>query len=292
MSDLPAGVTRYPAELSRVPRRGAGAAAALFAAVMVVLSAVAVARGADVVAVVVVALVAVLVVPATIVLPVPRLRVPLAVVAGLATYFALAGSGAANVFLLGAAVSGLATGWGVLSVLERRRWWERRLRLAEGAPPAGLDPRGGKDVGLLAWWADVDHEYEVVDPTPEVVLAALRELDGRERSIVSVYRGTGRLDVGGNASGPVVVQQSDDRGHWFQVVDGVERPDGHEAIGVVVAGAVLGVLRSRTTDRETAERALRTWLADGVRDPALTWEKHSAWGPSQNLRPAYLRSTD
>lgn len=292
MSDLPPGVTRYPAEDSRVPRRGAGAAAGLFGIVLVVLAVVALVQGASVLSVVVVALVAVAVVPASIVLPVPRLRVPLSVVVALAAYFALAGSGAANVFLLGVAVSGLVTGRCLLSLVERRRWWQRRLRLAEGAPPAGLDPRGGKDVGLLAWWADVDHQYEMVDPTPDVVLAALRELDGHRRSVVSVYRGTGRLDVGGSASGAMVVQQSDDRAHWFQVVARHDRPDGQEAVGVVLAGAVLGLVRARTTDRETAERAVRTWLADGVRDPDLAWERHSAWGPRLALRPAWLRSTD
>ncbi|GGF56789.1 hypothetical protein GCM10011519_33380 [Marmoricola endophyticus] len=292
MSDLPPGVTRYPADRRRVTAGRSGSAAALFSAVLVVVAVVAVLEGADAVRVLVVALVALVVPVATAALPWTRVRTVLSVVAALAVFFALGVGGAANVFLLFTALSALAAGLTLGAVLERRWRWQRRLAGAEGAPPAGRDPRGGKDVGVLAWWADVDHQYEMVDPTVEVVLDAVRALDGRERSVVSVYRGTGRLDVAGNASGVLVVQQSDDRAHWCQVVgpDGV--PGSEDALGVVVAGAVLGVQRRRTTDRETAERVMRTWLVDGTRDSSVRWEPHSAWGRAQDLRPAWLRSTD
>lgn len=185
-------------------------------------------------------------------------------------------------------LTGSGTGLGLLAGLHYRRWWRRRLDSAEGAPPSGLDPRAQKDVGVLAWWKDEIYEYEMVDPTPEVVLGAVRVLDGENRSIVSVYRGKVRLDVAGDAGAEVLVQQSDDRRTWHQVtsVAGVKAPK----VWVNVVGFAVTYPADRLTDLRGAEVAMATWLANGRRDGSLGWWDDSSLDMAE--RPKYLKDTD
>ncbi len=183
----------------------------------------------------------------------------------------------------------VASGAGLtpLAQLHHCRWARRRVASAEGAPPSGLDPRHGRDVGLLATWSDGTWDYEAVDPRPDLVLDAVRALNGSSRSSVSVYRGKGRLDVGGDASKRVVVLQSDDRGKWYMVIEPHE-PD--DQLFLVVDNQRAPYTERQTTTLPSAERAVRTWMERGERDPGLEWWPGSTFYIP--YRPKTLQLTD
>jgi hypothetical protein len=138
-------------------------------------------------------------------------------------------------------------------------------------------------------WDGPDHDYEAVDPDPEVVLGAVRALDGRGRTSVSIFRGRGRLDVGGDADGVMVVAQADDRAHWHMVIDPAAAPDGRtdETVTVGFGRLPLEYPRGRTTRLPQAEAAVTSWLLHGTRDPGLAWWSDTLTDPAP--RPATLK---
>ncbi|HEX7739508.1 MAG TPA: hypothetical protein VF426_07655 [Marmoricola sp.] len=187
-------------------------------------------------------------------------------------------------------------GFILLTGLLHRQWLRNRLTGAEGAPPASLDPTGGKDVGLFATWTDDHYSYEAVDPTTDLMVTVIRAFDGGDRSSASIFRGKGRLDIGGDARGAMIVIQSDDRKNWHQVVNPAqpEVPSGRARTAtleqIVFAGKQIPVPRRRLTDLASAETAVHAWIEQGVRDPSLTWWSDSA--RETVLRPRLLQMTD
>lgn len=300
MVDIAPGVTRYPVSAGNPTRRLPrimwavpvlfflmGAAAPVFTG------------GVDLVTV---ALVVVGLLTPTVTLLLPWWSRPLALfgVVGLLVVRADWGTDRGLAYAACAATSlglGVAIAWWFVE----RRGFQDRARSGEGAPPTGLDPTGGADVGVLARWRDDRFEYEASDPRPEVVLDAVRALDGGSRSIVTVYRGRGRMDVGGDAAGDMVVQQADRRRRWtagFQVTGPSWRaPTSAEEAAEVrtrwvrFGGAELEFPEDLLTTIGPARTAISTWLDEGVRDASLTW-----WSPPERgreiRRPPSLKEQD
>lgn len=267
MADLAPGVTRYPLPRRHYQAVGVGG---VVCGVLLLLLQLAVAVwlfDSDPVTVLVILAACVLVPPATILLP-WLLRLVISVAAGIA---ALAWANGRGHFGGGYALSwlvGSAVGLGALMGLVYLRWRRERLSRAEGAAPSGLDPSNGKDVGLFATWRDGQYEYEAAQPSLEVVLDAVRALDGVHRSFVSIFNGRGRMDVGGDAHGRLVVLQSDNRNYWHMVED-PHASEGREP--VVIGGVRTQYPRRRTTTLAAAEHAVTTWLRHAERDPSLDW---------------------
>lgn len=286
MADLPPGVTRYRRLGYRYRRLGAGD---LVWGTLLLLLTVALAVwmfGSDPGTVLTIVAVCVLVPPLTIVVPWMVRAVVIAVADIAALSWANAGGHSGRGYALSwfiATISGL----GLLLALAHRRWRRQRRARAEGAAPTDLDPSNGKDVGVFATWRDDAYDYEAAQPGLEVVLGAVRALNGRDRTVVSVFHGRGRLDVGGDAAGRLVVLQSDDRRAWHMVEDPAE-PEGKAPI--VVAGVFTHYPRRRMVPLVAAERAVSTWLLRGERDPDLEWWSDTAW--DEAFRPRTLTLTD
>jgi hypothetical protein len=122
---------------------------------------------------------------------------------------------------------------------------------------------------------DGPDEVETVDPEPGQVRADVEALDGRSRTGVSVFRGSARLDVGGDAGGTLVVHQCDDtttrkRPVWW-VLAVAEDPWSGPEVDVRVARLDVHLPSGGTTSLAPAVRALDAFLASGGRAPDLPW---------------------
>lgn len=196
----------------------------------------------------------------------------------------------------GSLILGLALLWKVSD----RRAWRRRLARAEGAPPSGQDPTGGRKIGRLLIWSDSTYEYEVADPSIETTLHAVRALDGETRTFVSVHIGRGELDIGGDAEGTMIIQQSDNRRSWrkaYQVADPavIDRKSdpwasGRPKIHITYAGSDKVYPDQLLTTLTAAEAAVRSWLDRGERDRSLNWWRMPGWDGLQ--RPPALQERD
>lgn len=175
----------------------------------------------------------------------------------------------------------------------RRRKWRRRLASSSGTHPSGLDPATHCRMPLLASWLGDLVDCEVLDPSCESVLEAVRSLDGDRRSLVSVFRARTRLDVGGDVHSGLVVQQTDDRHRWqrrgHHLTSRTVRSPEPDSATVGFARTWTAVPARCVVSVADAETAVTTWLADGQRDPSLTWE------PAREIaveRPGLLLAQD
>lgn len=127
---------------------------------------------------------------------------------------------------------------------------------------------------LRALWDEGEEEVETLDPAEPQVFTAVRALDGENRTFVSLFRGTGRLDVAGDARGAVMVFHSDDRSDhrtaWHHLTN-PELSNSDEEV-VVSVGRLPGHFgRGQTTTLKAALRAVEHFLATGGRAPVLHW---------------------
>lgn len=296
MIEIPAGVTRYPRSTRGIHRNLRGDLWIPAWAGVAAIVAIPLLTKVDPLLSVGFAGVGLLLPPASVVLP-WWLRCLFVAVSVIGLAVSTDWSNEPSMACFGSFASGIVTGVVVLGWLLQRRAWRRRMASAEGAPPADLDPRGGSDVGILATWSDEAYDYEAVDPNIDVVLGAIRALDGATRSVVSIYRGRGRLDVGGDAGSAMIVQQSDNRRRWNQVVNSMLPPlsskeDARKAskTRITYAGQSMELPDQRLTDLASAEIAARTWLLNGERDKSLSWwEGTLRHGPG---RPPALKEID
>ncbi|MGB8383979.1 MAG: Imm1 family immunity protein [Dermatophilaceae bacterium] len=79
----------------------------------------------------------------------------------------------------------------------------------------------------------------------------------------------GRFDVGGNATGDVLVYQSDDKRHFHWATTPGAASDSETQ--VTIAGIPGRFSRRQVVTVDAALAAARTFVATGQRDSALTW---------------------
>ncbi len=154
---------------------------------------------------------------------------------------------------------------------------QERRRARAGLPPTvrlRRAPPSGPDTLRVVRDDGPDH-VETAEVPPDDVRAAVRALDGRTRTGVSVLRGDARLDVGGDASGVMAVYQCDDvaaRGlpAWF-VVTSADDPSSSVEVDLRVVGVDAHLPAGGLTTLGPALAALDTFLATNGRAPGLPW---------------------
>lgn len=214
----------------------------------------------------------------------------LGVVAGVATGPLVGGRKLAAFFAL------LATGVVVLGSLDRTESggsWIAGMVLGAvlGTVLTGRAERGRRRGPTTAVRVRWDHGPETVEPdTPSTadLLDAVRALDGRGRTVVSIARGHARLDIGGDAGGPLLVLYCADVGarlpRWQALSSGPHEQSGGE-VAVRIAGTDGRVPASATTTLGRALEAVEHVAAGGTPAPA-----HELRGGMQvaDLRPPAL----
>lgn len=118
-------------------------------------------------------------------------------------------------------------------------------------------------------------QVETVDAPAADVREILHALDGRTRTAFSVLRGTARLDVGGDASGAMVVYQCDDvvaegLPAW-SVVTSADDPWSSAEVDLRLVGVDAHLPAGGLTTLEPASAALDAFLATSGRAPGLPW---------------------
>ena len=88
----------------------------------------------------------------------------------------------------------------------------------------------------------------------------------------------------------MVVQQSDDRRSWHQVVDLSQPEKPSDVRSVVYAGAGMAYPRRMLVRAHDAETAVTVWVTQGQRADGLTWWSDSGLAPV--TRPRYLKGSD
>lgn len=108
-----------------------------------------------------------------------------------------------------------------------------------------------------------------LDATLHDVEAAVRGLDGGERTLVVVELPSGKtLTVGGGPDRVVAEIAEIDGGHWC-VVD-PRQPDG--TVALIVGGERVDPPARLCIEKDAALEAVRTFVAeDGARSPRLEW---------------------
>ena len=139
--------------------------------------------------------------------------------------------------------------------------------------PSG--PRPATGVLLRMVQDDGPDDVETTDPSVDDVRRAVTALDGRRRTGVSVFRGVSRLDVGGDAAGPVVVYRCADvstpRPAWAALTTGAVGDDGAE-VELRVVGLEAYLPAASVANLPAAMAALEELLLPGGRATDLAWD--------------------
>lgn len=165
-----------------------------------------------------------------------------------------------------------------------------RYRRQQAARPPAPDPPGpGR---AHARWDDGEEGMAVEDADAATALDAVRRLDGRTRSVVTLRRPPARLDVAGDAAGVMTTHHCTDttarRPRWRHLATATG-PD--DEVDLRLAGGDGHLPRHRTTTLDPALRAVTAFLADGPGgpDPSLPWSDDD---PDGETRAPALQETD
>lgn len=137
-----------------------------------------------------------------------------------------------------------------------------------------VSPADRRPVAAERMVRDIGAEDEMTPSLSEKeTRAAIDVLDGKERTTVSLYRGTARLDVAGDAHGPMMVYQCDDttarRPEWSHLTS--PRVSGADDV-VVQVNRIEGYFPAwMTTSIEPARMAVSEFVRSGQRAAGLNW---------------------
>jgi hypothetical protein len=119
-------------------------------------------------------------------------------------------------------------------------------------------------------WDDglTTHERTVTDLSEIVDL--VEALDGRERTLVTVFRGAAHAAVGGSAQAGLVVYVTFDQQTFHQLTAG--EPTADRSVHVTAGGQVGEYRAHLLLDVESAKAALREFVERGVLINDQRWE--------------------
>ncbi len=121
---------------------------------------------------------------------------------------------------------------------------------------------------LDRWSGKTYDLVEATHPALDETEAAFARLDGRVRTLLSLYGADASLMVGGGAGRYIVSHQFGDHS-WT-----LTTPAAKAGRVLLAAGGQEGEYPEHLiVDRETALRALRAFFVDGSRDAGLDWEQ-------------------
>ncbi len=121
-----------------------------------------------------------------------------------------------------------------------------------------------------------EDEAVVTEPSQAAVLAAIDALDGVERTVISLFRGPARLDLAGDAAGPMMVYHCADQAAARPEWSHLTTPGAPDTEVALQLGDALGHFRVwQTTTVEAAHRAAEEFLRTGGRAAGLAWRTGS-----------------
>ena len=125
---------------------------------------------------------------------------------------------------------------------------------------------------ILDRWVDLFcYEDEVVAPTIVEVENALRNLNAKTRTMISLHGGQDAyLTVGGGGGEYVVYKSANDERIWNLMCDSGNRS---EVVLLNIGGQEGEFSANQVIDEDRMLQAARTFFWHGSIDPALCWEK-------------------
>ncbi len=119
-------------------------------------------------------------------------------------------------------------------------------------------------------WDDGLAERELASPEALDIIELVDALDGREHTLVTVYRGNAHVAVGGSAASGLVVYVTFDGTTFHQLVSSGARSD--DQVTVAAGGQPGDYPRRFVVDAPAAKAALRAFFERFVLDPGQDWE--------------------
>lgn len=126
----------------------------------------------------------------------------------------------------------------------------------------------------LIVWDEGLVEREATTSEVDAALRLVDALDGRERTLVTIYRDGGHIAVGGSAVAGLVVYVTFDGQSFHQLRSGVSSApaDDDDEVAVVAGGQAGNYRRRFVLDAGAAKAATSSFILEGGLDPGQVWE--------------------
>jgi hypothetical protein len=119
-------------------------------------------------------------------------------------------------------------------------------------------------------WDEEGRSHELATTDASEILALIGGLNGRDRTLVTVFRGEAHTSVGGSASTGVVMYVTFDQQHFHQLAVGEPTADPNVFVS---AGGQVGEYKAHlVVDLEVAKAALLEFLEHGTLSNEQRWE--------------------
>lgn len=120
-----------------------------------------------------------------------------------------------------------------------------------------------------------DVGYVIDDPTMDQVESAIRALDGKQKTVVTLEADDGvpYLAIGGGNNGKYVVSGTEDDLTYLNLIVADAATTSEGTAHIVAGGQAAAYPARECVDLELVLRAARTFASNGTFDPALTWEE-------------------
>jgi Immunity protein Imm1 len=115
-------------------------------------------------------------------------------------------------------------------------------------------------------------EEEITYNTLEQAIGAIRQLDGKQRTMVTFEGPSRSMTIGGGNDGRYLVFIAYNIDEVFFLLTDPTKPS-HTEVKIVAAGQTGLRPERQLVTRETAEDALRHFAISGEPSPLLTWER-------------------
>lgn len=130
------------------------------------------------------------------------------------------------------------------------------------------------------WKGSVDYGSELNQPNLEQVSAAIRALDGRQRTLVTLEAGAGAfMGISGGGDNYVITATYDNQEffdltrHDVPSIDDDDQDSADDSVEIIAGGQIMDVPARQCVGLDIALRMAQTFADEGTLDPSATWEK-------------------